>query len=82
MKRMSKITLGLGALALLDVFPAGALAQHFSEWSPPVNLGPTVNTEFFEVCPSVTKTGLIRQSLCLSSQQLSGLAGVIPSQHL
>ena len=39
MKRITKITLSLAALALLDVFPAGALAQHFSEWSPPVNLG-------------------------------------------
>jgi hypothetical protein len=73
MKRITKITLSLAALALLDVFPAGALAQHFSEWSPPVNLGPTVNTADFEVCPSITKAGL---SLYFGSNRPGGFGAV------
>ena len=39
MKRITEIILGLAALSLLGVFPAGALAQHFSEWSPPETWG-------------------------------------------
>ena len=73
MKRITKITLTLAALALLDIFPAGALAEQFSEWSPPVNLGPTVNTASFEVCPSVTKTGL---SLYFGSPRPGGFGNV------
>ena len=73
MKRITRITLSVAALALLAVFPAGALAQHFSEWSPPVNLGPTVNTADFEVCPSVTKDGL---SLYFGSNRPGGFGAV------
>jgi Tol biopolymer transport system component len=54
---LRRASIGLAA-GLVMVFAVGALAQHFSEWSPPVNLGPTVNTASFEVCPSVTRTGL------------------------
>jgi WD40-like Beta Propeller Repeat len=73
MKRLTKITLCLAALTLLGVFPAGAPAQHYSEWSPPVNLGPTVNTPDFEVCPSITKSGL---SLYFGSNRPNGFGGV------
>lgn len=58
MKQPIKINLCVAPLTLLVVFPARALAQHFSDWSPPVNLGPTVNTPDFEVCPSITKSSL------------------------
>jgi hypothetical protein len=68
-----RIDLCVALLALLVVFPARALAQHFSEWSPPVNLGPTVNTPDFEVCPSITKSGL---SLYFGSNRPGGSGGV------
>jgi WD40-like Beta Propeller Repeat len=73
MKPITKITLGLAVLALLDFFPSGAFAQHFSQWSPPVNLGPTVNTPDFEACPSITKSGL---SLYFGSNRPGGLGAV------
>jgi len=73
MKRVTRINLGVAAFALLAFFPAGALAQHFSEWSSPVSLGPTINTTFFEVCPSVTKDGL---SLYFGSPRSGGFGNV------
>jgi WD40-like Beta Propeller Repeat len=73
MKPITKMTIGLAAFALLALFPAGALGQHFSEWSPPVSLGPTINTTSFEVCPSVTKDGL---SLYFGSPRSGGLGNV------
>ena len=73
MKRITKINLSLAAFALLAFFPAGALAQQFSEWSSPVNLGPTINTTYFEVCPSVTKDGL---SLYFGSHRPGGFGSV------
>jgi Tol biopolymer transport system component len=35
-----------------------AFGQKYSDWSAPVNLGPTINTTGFDGCPSVTKDGL------------------------
>jgi hypothetical protein len=65
------VSIGLaGALTVL-VAP-GAVAKHFSDWSQPVNLGPTVNTPFLEVCPTVTKNGL---SLYFGSNRPGGLGG-------
>lgn len=32
--------------------------QEFSEWSPPVNLGPPVNTPLAEIAPFISKNGL------------------------
>lgn len=55
------------------VATAGALAHRFSEWSPPVNLGSTVNSETFDVCPFVTRTGL---SLYFGSTRPGGFGGV------
>jgi len=42
----------------------------FSEWSPPVNLGPVVNTSVGEVWPAISPNGL---SLYFSSNRPSGL---------
>jgi Tol biopolymer transport system component len=33
-------------------------AQQFSAWSPPVNLGPSINTEFSEFHPAISADGL------------------------
>lgn len=70
MLRLVSIGLAGGLVMLLA---PGALAQRFSEWSPPENLGPTVNTPFFEVCPFVTKTGL---SLYFGSNRPGGFGAV------
>lgn len=72
MRLLRGASIGLAA-GLVTVFAVGALAQHFSEWSPPVNLGSTVNTASFEVCPSVTKTGL---SLYFGSPRPGGFGSV------
>jgi len=36
----------------------GPSAQHFSDWSEPVNLGPVVNSSFADQAPEVSKDGL------------------------
>lgn len=47
------------ALCLTFFAPAHAvLAQRYSDWSAPVNLGPVINTAAFDGCPSLTKDGL------------------------
>ncbi len=62
------------ALLALLVLPAIALAARagdagrFTDWSPPVNLGPTVNTDAAESCVAVSKNGL---SLYFSSTRQS-----------
>lgn len=66
------VSIGLAGGLVMPSAPA-ALAQHFSEWSSPVNLGPTVNTAFFEVCPAVTKSGL---SLYFGSNRPGGFGAV------
>ena len=43
-----------------------------SYWGPPVNLGALVNSEYKEVCPSITADGL---TLVFSSNRPSGLGG-------
>lgn len=52
----------LVAIGLLVTLPRDGLqavaANAFSDWSPPVNLGPVVNTEFGEFAPHVSKDGL------------------------
>ena len=65
-------SIGFAAATIL-VSTTGTPAQHFSEWSQPVNLGPTVNSASFDVCPSVTRTGL---SLYFGSNRPGGLGAV------
>jgi Tol biopolymer transport system component len=67
--------LAILALAAATSFVATpwALAQHFDEWSDPVNLGSAVNSAFLEVCPAVTKDGL---SLYFGSNRPGGLGAV------
>jgi Tol biopolymer transport system component len=79
MSRLRLVSIGLAA-GLVIVFAAGALAQHFLEWSSPENLGPPVNTEFFEVCQCVTKSGL---SLYFGSNRPggSGMVDIYVSQR-
>jgi Tol biopolymer transport system component len=65
----SLVIVGLGELA-----PGGniAAAPQFSEWSAPVNLGPTINSPFFDGGPALSKDGL---SLYFQSDRPGGFGG-------
>jgi hypothetical protein len=63
-------TLG-GALVLVWAFTASTRAQRYSDWSAPINLGPTVNSTFNDRGPAISKDGL---SLYFASTRL-GLGG-------
>ena len=69
----SRIT-SKAAFALLLALGASRLlaAPEFSEWSPPVNLGPTVNTGFIDAGPALSKDGL---SLYFNSNRPGGFGG-------
>lgn len=55
MKKKVAFLLLLGATA----FSVAAYGQQFSDWSAPVNLGPTINTTlYFEQGPAISKDGL------------------------
>ena len=64
-KAIFALLLALGASGLLA-------APSFSEWSPPVNLGPTVNTGFIDAGPALSKDGL---SLYFNSDRPGGFGG-------
>ncbi len=64
-KAIFALLLALGASRLLA-------APEFSEWSPPVNLGPTVNTGFIDAGPALSKDGL---SLYFNSNRPGGFGG-------
>ena len=68
--RVSRLAI---TMTFVSVAAAGALAHRFSDWSPPVNLGPTVNSDTFDVCPFVTRSGL---SLYFGSTRPGGFGGV------
>jgi hypothetical protein len=51
MKALMKVFRTLaGALPALAMMALGqqASAQNFSDWSPPINLGPTINSNLFD----------------------------------
>jgi WD40-like Beta Propeller Repeat len=50
-------TLG-GAIVLVWAFTASSRAQSYSDWSAPINLGPTVNSAFMDRGPAISKDGL------------------------
>ena len=74
MKRNSTTLALIGAIALLlgrgQVSPV--LAEGFSEWSAPVNLGPTVNSPATDFGPAISREGL---SLYISSDRPGGFGG-------
>ena len=55
---MGSIRLFVIAAACLVLVSRAPAAQHFSEWSEPVNLGPVVNSTFSNQAPAVSKDGL------------------------
>lgn len=62
-----KHTLQLGLVVVLLLVARVASAQEFGPWSTPVNLGPTVNSAFDDMHPTLSKDGL---SLIFSSTRL------------
>jgi Tol biopolymer transport system component len=56
----------------LSVSAIGASAQHFTEWSAPLNLGPTVNSAFNDQQPALSPDGL---SLYFVSNRPGGTGG-------
>jgi hypothetical protein len=70
-KAIFALLLALGASVLLAA-PSFLAAQGFSDWSPPVNLGPTVNTGSIDAGPALSKDGL---SLYFNSDRPEGFGG-------
>ena len=61
-------TLG-GAIVLVWAFTASSRAQKYSDWSAPINLGPTVNSTSMDRGPAISKDGL---SLYFASNRPGG----------
>jgi hypothetical protein len=59
------------ALALTQIESAGA--EQFSDWSPPVSLGPIINTEFDDSGTFISRDGL---SLYFTSNRPGGFGGL------
>jgi hypothetical protein len=64
------ITTLVGAIALVSAFTNSSRAQKYSEWSTPINLGPTVNSTSMDRAPAISKDGL---SLYFSSNRLGSI---------
>ena len=60
------------AILLVWVFTASSGAQKYSEWSTPINLGPTVNSTAMDRAPAISKDGL---SLYFASTRLGPFSG-------
>ena len=61
-----------GILAFVMTQAPSALAQKYSEWSAPVNLGPIINSASNDQQPAISKDGL---SLYFTSNRAGGLGG-------
>ena len=77
MKKVAFTTLkfGIRALVLLltmQVTYKSAHAQRYSDWSAPINLGPTVNSAFNDLAPAISKN---RLSLYFTSTRPGGFGG-------
>jgi len=67
-----RLAIALSCLAALPPLATRASAQNFSDWSPPVNFGATVNSPSLDFGPAISKNGL---SLCVSSTLPGGFGG-------
>ncbi len=70
---LRSVIASVGAVLLLAFFGGPANAQRFSDWSAPVNLGPTINTASSEAMPFITKNG---RSLYIVSTRAGGFGGM------
>ena len=66
------ITRLVGAIVLVSAVTASSRAQRYSDWSPPINLGPTVNSTSTDRGPAISKDGL---SLYFASTRPGGFGG-------
>ena len=66
------ITTLVGAIVLVWAFTASSRAQRYSDWSAPINLGPTVNSTSMDRGPAISKDGL---SLYFASTRPGGFGG-------
>ena len=66
------ITSLVGAIVLVSAFTASPRAQKYSDWSAPINLGPTVNSASNDRGPAISKDGL---SLYFASTRPGGFGG-------
>ena len=66
------ITSLVGAIVLVSAFTASPGAQKYSDWSAPINLGPTVNSVFLDRAPAISKDEL---SLYFGSSRPGGFGG-------
>ena len=66
------ITSLVGAIVLVSAFTASPRAQKYSDWSAPINLGPTVNSASIDRGPAISKDGL---SLYFASTRPGGFGG-------
>ena len=66
------ITILGGAIVLVWAFTASSHAQKYSDWSAPINLGPTVNSTSMDRAPAISKDGL---SLYFASTRPGGVGG-------
>jgi hypothetical protein len=66
------ITSLVGAIVLVSAFTVSSRAQRYSDWSAPINLGPTVNSTLMDRGPAISKDGL---SLYFASTRPGGVDG-------
>jgi len=70
---MMIITTFMAAVLLgVTVSATSADEQQFSAWSPAVNVGPVVNSAYYDACPTISKSGL---SLYFRSNRPGGYGG-------
>jgi hypothetical protein len=62
----------VGAIVLVSAFTASSRTQKYSDWSAPINLGPTVNSTAIDRGPAISKDGL---SLYFASTRPGGFGG-------
>ena len=62
----------LTGLSLLGASPGGHQPERFDDWTPPVNLGDTVNSPSQEILPALSKNG---SSLYFASDRPGSLGG-------
>ena len=62
------LRMSIGFVLMLSLFTVASTAQ-FTDWTPPVNLGPVVNSIYLDSCSAISKNGL---SLFFSSNRQTG----------
>lgn len=58
MNKSKNYIMTLVVVALIGAFTASSRAQKYSDWSEPINLGPTVNSALNDFSPAISKDGL------------------------